>query len=118
MKALTWIAFGILILLSLSTGITKLIQLPAEMQLFRGAGFSDFWILVFGWLQVAGGLLLIWPMSRKTGAVIMMATFAVASGVVWMSGMTGFFVVSLAFILLATLPFWRQLRLPGDRGAG
>lgn len=115
MKILSWIAFAGLVLLSLATGLTKLVQLPAEMELFRSAGFEDVWTVAFGCLQLAGGLLLIFPASRRTGALIMMATFAVASWVVWTSGMKGFFVVSLGFIMLATLPFWPRARLPGQK---
>jgi uncharacterized membrane protein YphA (DoxX/SURF4 family) len=114
MKMLSWIAFAGLVLLSLLTGLTKLVQLPAEMELFRSAGFEDIWTVAFGCLQLAGGLLLIFPASRRAGALIMMITFAVASWVVWTSGMWGFFTVSLGFIVLASLPFWPRVRLPGD----
>jgi uncharacterized membrane protein YphA (DoxX/SURF4 family) len=113
MKTLSWIALAFLVLLSVSTGITKLVQLPAEMELFHGAGFGDTLTLAFGGIQLAGGLLLIFPASRRVGAWVMVITFAIASWVVWTSGMVGFFFVSLTFILLATLPLWPRVRLPG-----
>ena len=109
------IGFAALVLLSLATGITKLVRLPAEMALFRAAGFSDPLTIAFGVVQTAGGVLLLWPPSRRIGAGIMVATFCVASWVVWTAGTIAFFVVSLLFILLAALPLWppfdRALRL-------
>jgi hypothetical protein len=99
------IGFAVLVPLSLATGIAKLVRLPAEMALFRAAGFSDTPTIAFGVLQTMGGLLL-WPRSRRIGAGIMVATFCVASWVVWTGGTSAFFLVSLLFILLAALPFW------------
>ena len=54
------IGFAALVLLSLATGITKLVRLPAEMALFRAAGFSDPLTIAFGVVQTAGGVLLLW----------------------------------------------------------
>lgn len=98
--------FAMLVLLSIATGITKLVRLPAEMALFQAAGFPDALTIGFGVLQVAGGLALLLPKTRKVGAGVMLGTFCVASWVVWVSGSFGFFLLSLAFIVLATLPLW------------
>jgi DoxX-like family len=115
MKYFAYSAFVVLVLLSISTGITKIVQLPAEMELFRNAGFNDSLTILFGGVQVLGGLLLIFAKYRKTGAVVMIVTFVIASWVVWLSGMLPFFGMSLLFIILATLPFWKNSRLPGDQ---
>ncbi|MEQ1900778.1 MAG: hypothetical protein ABL866_08600 [Devosia sp.] len=104
MKVARLALFVILVLLSISTGVTKLVQLPAEMQLFQNAGWGVPVILAFGVLQLAGGLMLIWPPSRRYGAVVMIATFAVASAVVFINGLMAFFAFSLLFIVLAILP--------------
>lgn len=101
MKTLNLILLIVLILLSLSTGITKLIQMPAEMELFRHAGFSDTLTIIFGVIQVIGGLLLIPSKYRKYGALIMLITFVIASVVVFIKGMMLFGLGSLSFIVLA-----------------
>ncbi len=101
MKTLNGILLVLLILLSLATGITKLIQMPEEMELFRGAGFPDALTIVFGVIQVVGGLLLTLTNYRSYGALIMMITFVVASIVVFVNGMLGFGLFSLLFIALA-----------------
>ena len=90
--------------LSIATGITKIIQLPAEMDLFQNAGWPVWLILMFGAVQIVGGILIIWLRTRRTGCVTMIATFTIASIVVWQNAMTGFFAVSLLFILLAAFP--------------
>lgn len=100
-RYLRWALLAVLILLSLCTGITKLIRLPAEMELFARAGFSDGMTVLFGVVQVLGGLLLLATKTRRAGALIMAVTFVIASGVVFASGMTAFGIVSLSFIALA-----------------
>ena len=106
MKIVNLILLGILILLSIATGVTKLIQLPEEMELFRNAGFPDVLTMVFGVIQVLGGILLIPSKTRTYGAIIMLITFVIATVVVFMKGMVGFGVFSLLFIALAAYQ-WR-----------
>lgn len=105
-KILPFVLLGILVLLSLATGITKLIQMPEEMELFRHAGFSDAMTMIFGAIQVLGGILLIPTKTRKIGALIMMMTFIIASIVVFIKGMMAFGLVSLLFIALAGYQYW------------
>lgn len=102
----------VLILLSFATGITKLIQMPAEMDLFQGVGWPVWLTLAFGAVQVAGGALLVSMRTRPIGAWIMIATFAIASIVVFQAGMLVFGLVSLLFIVLAAVPL-----LPGSAPA-
>lgn len=103
MKLARTILLGAVVLLSLATGITKLVRMPAEMELFGGAGFPDAATIAFGVVQVVGGLLLIVPATRRVGAVVMAVTFAVASGVVFANGMIVFGLVSLSFIAAAVV---------------
>ncbi len=91
----------VLILLSLATGMTKIMQMPAEMALFENAGFTKWMIIAFGVIQLLGGLLLLPTRYRKYGAILMLATFIVATIVVFMKGMVGFGLASLLFIALA-----------------
>lgn len=108
MKLLKKILLALLILLSLATGITKLIQMPEEMTLFANAGFSTALTLLFGAIQVIGGLLLISAKTRKYGAIIMVITFAIASIVVFINKMTAFGLFSLLFIALALFPLFNK----------
>lgn len=97
------ILLGALVLLSVATGVTKLIALPEEMALFRGAGFPDLLTYVFGGVQVVGGLLLVPARTRRVGAAIMTATFAVATAILFLAGNLMFGVVSILFIAAAAV---------------
>ena len=100
-KTLPLITLVMLIILSIATGLTKLFQMPEEMDLFRNAGWNDGQILIFGGLQCLGGLLLAFRRIRKMAAIFMAVTFVTASIVVFLNGMTAFGFFSLLFIALA-----------------
>jgi len=110
MKIVRLVLLVVLILLSIATGVTKLIQIPAEMELFGNAGWPIWLTLAFGVVQIAGGLLLIAPQSRRYGAMVMIVTFVIASAVVLINGMIPFFLFSLLFIVLAALPLLPKSR--------
>ncbi len=100
-KVVEQILLVVLIILSLATATTKLIQVPAEMDLFKNAGFSITGTILFGAIQLTGGLLLIGRRFRPYGAIIMVITFVIATAVVFSAKMIGFGMVSLLFIALA-----------------
>lgn len=88
----------LVILLSLATGATKIAQMPEEMQLFGNAGFNTWATVLFGLVQIAGGMMMAFRKTRKIGAIIMTMTFAAASIVVFVNEMMAFGLVSLLFI--------------------
>lgn len=104
MKIVRTLLLGILILLSLSTGLVKLFQMQEEMELFQAVGWPMGLIIAFGVVQMIGGLLLILPVTRKYGAWIMIATFSIATIVLFLNGMVAFGLFSLLFIGLAGIP--------------
>lgn len=104
MKIVRTLLLGILILLSLSTGLVKLFRMQEEMDLFQAVGWPMGLIIAFGVVQMIGGLLLILPVTRKYGAWIMIATFSIATIVLFLNGMVAFGLFSLLFIGLAIVP--------------
>ena len=96
-----WINRVLLTLLSISTGAVKLARMEDEMRIFLEAGFSETLIVAFGVLQLVGGILLIPNRTSRIGAWVMLPTFAVATGVVFINGMVPFGVASLLFIAMA-----------------
>jgi len=75
--------------------------MPEEMELFRNAGFTDTLTIIFGLIQLVGGILLIPGKTRRYGAIIMLITFIIATVVVFLKGMIGFGLFSILFIALA-----------------
>lgn len=95
-------------LLSISTGVFKLLQQEADIQLFEKIGFNTTATTILGLIQLIGGILLIPAKTRKLGAYIMIPTFILASIAVFANGMTGFGVVSVLFIVMAYLVVVRE----------
>ncbi len=98
--------------LSLMTGAVKLAYMEDEMVIFRGAGFPDTLTVAFGVVQIVGGLLLLPNATTKVGAWVMVPTFLIATGVLFVNGLIPFGVFSLLFIASAVV-----LGLTGGRPA-
>lgn len=96
-----WINRVLLTLLSVSTGAVKIARMSEEMEIFREAGFSDGSTVAFGVVQLALGLLLVPNATTRGAAFGMAATFALATGVLFVNGMVPFGLFSLLFIASA-----------------
>ena len=103
MNVLKKVNLILLILLSLSTGVVKVMGFEADVKIFEGIGFSYLATVLFGVVQVAGGLLLVFEKTRKMGAIVMTVTFVIASAGVFVSGMIPFGAFSLLFIVMAVI---------------
>ena len=101
MKIFYKIVLVLTILLSISTGIFKIMQQEADIQLFRTLGFDEIMTTILGVIQLAGGILMIFSKYRKIGGLIIIPTFIVASVAVFMNQMWLFGIVSLMFIAMA-----------------
>ena len=101
MKLLYKINWILLIVLSIATGIFKILQQEADIKLFEALGMNAVLVTLLGVVQLIGGVLLIPKKTRKIGALIMIPTFVLASIAVFMNQMMLFGIVSLLFILMA-----------------
>ncbi len=112
MKIALLINRGLLTLLSVMTGVVKLVQMHEEMVIFRQAGFPDGLTMAFGLVQLVGGLLLLPGATRRAGASIMAVTFVIATGVLFVNGMVPFGVFSLLFIASAVVAAMYDVEAP------
>jgi len=102
MKIFKTINLVLLILLGLSSGVSKIIQLPQEMEFFHGEmGFGASAIVLFGLVQLAAGILLVFGSTRTMGAAILALTFLISTVVIFMAGKIGFGVFSILPIVMA-----------------
>lgn len=108
MKTLLTVNWILTTLLSISTGVFKLLQQEADIQLFEKIGFNTTATTILGAIQLIGGLLLIPAKTRKLGAYIMIPSFVLASVAVFANGMMGFGIVSILFIAMAYLVVVRE----------
>lgn len=108
MKLALKINWILTILLSISTGIFKLLQEKADIELFAKIGLDATGTTILGAIQLIGGLMLLPPRTRSIGAWVMTATFVVASIAVFANKLIVFGIVSLLFIVMAQLVIYME----------
>ena len=108
MKIANSIILVLLTLLSISAGVTKLMQVPQEVEFLNNAGLNNIAIILFGVLQVIGGILLIFKKTRKIGALVTAIAFAISTILIFMTGKLAFGFVSILPILLAAFIFHKS----------
>lgn len=86
MKAVSTIILVVLILLAVSSGITKILLMQQDVDFFGKYGFSNPILIGYGLVQIVGGLLMMPARTRFVGAVIVAITFLVSLAVILMEG--------------------------------
>lgn len=106
MKIFKTINLNLLAILSVVSGITKILQMPQELEFFGAAGFSNTQVVIFGAAQLLGGVLLYIPKTRIVGAAVMAVTFVMSTALIFMAGNIGFGLFSVLPIAMAGLVIW------------
>ena len=86
MRTAFTILLVLLMLLAISSGVTKIALMQQDVDLFVKHGFSNPILVAFGTIQVIGGLLLLPKQTRFYGAAIVAITFLVSLAVLLMEG--------------------------------
>lgn len=100
MKILKKVNLVLLTLLSVTSGIAKIMQLPQEIQFFGDAGFGETPVILFGVAQLAGGVLLVFQKVRELGAIIVAVTFCISTVLIFKDGKIAFGFISILPILM------------------
>ncbi|MDH3695535.1 MAG: DoxX family protein [Gammaproteobacteria bacterium] len=104
MKIFLNVILVILVFLAISSGVTKVMLLPPDVEFFGRYGFANPVLMAFGAVQIIGGVLLVIPKTRFVGAVIVAITFLVSLIVLIMDGNTLFTIFTvIAMILLGVI---------------
>lgn len=103
MKILLKVNLVALTLLSITSGIAKIMLLPRELEFFEGAGFSSTLIVIYGVTQLAGGILLILRKVRSFAAIFLAANFFVSTIIILMDGEIAFGIFSILPIFMAAI---------------
>ena len=72
------VILGILIFLSVSSGVTKIMLMPQETEFFGKYGFNNLLLITFGVSQVLGGALMVIQKMRIYGAILVIITFGIS----------------------------------------
>ena len=86
MKVVSTVILAILVLLAVSSGVTKILLLPQDVDFFGKYGFSNPILIAYGLVQLVGGLLLVFAKTRFIGAAIVAITFVISLVVLVMEG--------------------------------
>jgi len=79
LKILLRINLVILVFLAITSGISKVILMPQEIEFFGGIGFSNAMLIIFGVSQILGGLMMTLSKTRFVGAIIIAITFLISA---------------------------------------
>jgi len=101
MKIAFNIALVILVLLAVSSGVTKIMLMPQDVEFFGAYSFGKPVLIVFGIFQVIGGTSMVVPKLRIYGAIVVAITFIVSLVLLIMAGnypVAGFTAVAIALL--------------------
>jgi hypothetical protein len=94
------VILAVLVFLAVSSGVTKIMLTPQDVEFFGAYGFSDPILIAYGAAQVVGGVMLIIRRTRFTGAVIVAITFAISAIVLVVAGKIMVAIVTVVAILM------------------
>ena len=86
MKTVSTIILVVLILLAVSSGITKVALMQQDVEFFGKYGFSNPVLIAYGLVQLVGGALMVFKKTRFVGATIVALTFLISLAVLLVEG--------------------------------
>ena len=110
MKIVNILIVAVIALLSIAAGLAKVMQSPQEMEFLQGLGLSAFLIMVFGLVQIVGGVLIAPKRTRMPGAVLVTLGFTVSAVLIFIGGNVTFGLVSLIPTALAAMIIYQTFR--------
>lgn len=110
MRIVLTIVLGLLTLLAVSSGVTKIMLMQQETEFFGRHGFSESMLIVYGAFQLVGGLLLPFRKNRFLGAFVVAITFAISLIFLVMDGNLPMSAVTFVALLLLGFVMWHSRR--------
>ena len=100
MKSVFTAILVILVLLALSSGITKLLLMEQDVNFFVRHGFTRSMLMTFGFVQVLRSLLMVFAKTRFVGAAVIGVTFLVSLVLLIVDGNLPIGILTVIAILL------------------
>lgn len=111
MKIVNRLIVAVLALLSIAAGLAKVMQTQQEMEFLQGLGLSSFLIVVFGLVQIVGGILMAPKKIRIPGAILVTLALVVSTILVFMGGNLALGFFSVIPIALACVIIYQIARI-------
>jgi putative oxidoreductase len=100
LKIVLYVIVAILAFLAISSGITKIMLMPRDVEFFGAYGFTDAILFSYGTVQLLGGVLFVWPRTRTIGAIVVAITFMVSAVVLILEGNIPVTIITIASVFL------------------
>lgn len=110
MKTFQIAVLGILVFLAVSSGITKILLMPNDVEFFGKYGFTRALLVVFGAAQLVGGVMMVIFRTRLLGAAIVSVTFLVSAILLIMEENVPFTIATLVSLVFLGFVAQRNLR--------
>ena len=110
MKIVNLLIVVVIALLSIAAGLAKVMQAPQEMEFLQGLGLSTVQIVVFGLVQILGGVLLVPGKTRMPGSILVTAALVVSTTLIFIGGNLTFGLFSLIPVALASVIIYQTAR--------
>jgi hypothetical protein len=114
MKYLKLLPIVVVSLLSIAAGAAKLFLAPQEVEFLQGIGLGIPIIVVFGAIQLLGGILLIPNKTRLISSVVVAIGFTISFGLILFNGDFVFAAVSIVPVGLALFILSQSLAKKGN----
>jgi len=99
---------AILTFLAVSSGVTKVILMQQDVDFFGKYGFSNTILMLYGAVQLIGGILLPFRRTRFIGAAVVALTFIVSLVVLVLDGNIPVSIITIVATLLAGFVMMRS----------
>jgi len=96
----------VLILLGISAGVAKILKMPEELAFFQAVGLGESIVLLFGIVQLVGGILLIFRRTRFAGALVSTSTYLASAIMIFVSGAISFGAISMLPVFMSGWIAW------------
>ena len=111
MKIVNLLIVALLAILSIAAGLAKVMRTQQETEFLQGLGLSLSQIVVFGLVQIVGGILMVPKKTRMPGAILVALAFVVSTVLVFMGGNLAFGLFSVIPIALAAVMIFQTARI-------
>jgi len=101
LKIINILIVAVIAILSVAAGLAKVMRSPQEIEFLQGLGLSIFVIMVFGLIQIIGGVLMAPERTRMPGAVLVTLGFVISTVLIFIGGNVTFGLISVIPAALA-----------------
>lgn len=110
MKLINTILLAVVVIFCIAAGAAKIMQLPQEINFLQSVGLSSLQIMIFGIMQLLGGLLVAIRRTRVIGCMLVVVALLIMAFYIFIAGDTQSGLFALAIVLLVLVVAYQAVR--------